>query len=98
MKDKPIPDRVQAGVELLDRWRPSWERSINLDDLDITDCEQCVLGQLYGDYEVGRQDLDMDATEAADRGFVGIEMDEDEALNVMWRERIEARLAGEVVS
>lgn len=43
----PIPDRVQAGVELLDRELPGWEHRIDLSDLDMSSGCGCVLGQLF---------------------------------------------------
>jgi hypothetical protein len=34
----------------LDLHAPGWERKVNLDELDLGDCQGCVLGQLTGDY------------------------------------------------
>lgn len=36
---------VIAGSQWLDENFPGWEREIDLGELDITDCEVCVLGQ-----------------------------------------------------
>lgn len=94
--DTPIPDRVQRGVELLDRVRPGWERSIDLGSLDIAICTRCVLGQLFGHYVDGKEALGIDGP--GDRcGFASAGLllwGEETALANAWRERIEARLVG----
>jgi hypothetical protein len=46
-------DRVANGAALLDRARPNWAREIAQDELAMATCDQCILGQLYGDYRVG---------------------------------------------
>jgi hypothetical protein len=46
-------DRVANGATLLDRVRPNWAREIAQDELAMATCDQCILGQLYGDYRVG---------------------------------------------
>jgi hypothetical protein len=48
-------DRVERGAALLDRARPGWEREISLDDLAMSRCDHCILGQLYGQYWTGVQ-------------------------------------------
>ena len=51
--DEQIRSRVNAGVKLLDEKHPGWYKEINLDSLDISDCSQCILGQLYGAFAHG---------------------------------------------
>lgn len=48
-----ITARVQRGAKLLDKELPGWHTRINLHNLDLNNCEQCILGQLYGDYSKG---------------------------------------------
>ena len=49
-----IDQRVARGAQLLDREGPTgWREQIECDTLDLSDCKQCILGQLYGDYEPG---------------------------------------------
>ena len=48
-----IKDSVQRGMALLDAKLPGWEEGIDLDKLDLWDCELCVLGQLFGDFVDG---------------------------------------------
>ncbi len=60
-----IPERVARGVALLDEKQPGWEALITLGHLDIGECENCVLGQVYRDkgpgsltpFEAGAIDL-----------------------------------------
>lgn len=44
---------VERGVELLDERLPGWRNVIDQEKLDMGDCKQCILGQLFGDYERG---------------------------------------------
>lgn len=42
-----IQERVQRGAQWLDEVRPGWRDEINLKIFDISDCEVCVLGQVF---------------------------------------------------
>ena len=44
--------RVKRGAELLDKFRPGWRSGINRIKLDLGSCKKCILGQMFGDYEV----------------------------------------------
>jgi hypothetical protein len=41
---------VAQGIELLDSINPYWDEQIELDILDIGDCNRCILGQLYNHF------------------------------------------------
>lgn len=41
---KTVEGRVKLGAQLLDKKRPGWDARINLDTLQLGDCENCVLG------------------------------------------------------
>lgn len=41
-----LEGRVAAGVEFLDQSMPSWWVDIDLETLDLMNCERCVLGQV----------------------------------------------------
>jgi hypothetical protein len=43
-------ERVNAGALWLDQHHPGWVDRINLDILDLYDCQKCVLGQMFGLY------------------------------------------------
>ncbi len=62
---------VSNGVEFLDRELGlEWVYSIDLDILDVGDCDNCVAGQVYPG---GYADLmnDMDLTDRENCGFTG---------------------------
>jgi hypothetical protein len=48
---------IHEAIALLDRKNPGWRDSIVLDELRMGDGEHCVLGQVYGDYDVGMTKL-----------------------------------------
>lgn len=50
-------DRIAKGVALLDQKRPGWENEISLVELDLKDPNDCVLGQVYGSFGTGANDL-----------------------------------------
>lgn len=52
-----IQERVRAGVSLLDEQVPNWWNRIDLDELDIGSCYNCVLGQLFGGFIKGWNSL-----------------------------------------
>lgn len=49
----PYSPRVAKGAALLDRVRPGWARQVAPEALCMESCDSCVLGQLYGHYDVG---------------------------------------------
>lgn len=50
-----IAQRVQRGIALMDGLGPeNWRSMIDLCTLDIGEVEYCVIGQIYGDYIMGR--------------------------------------------
>lgn len=42
-----IPDRVAAGIKYNDEHDPGWWKLIDLDDLNMSDCDRCIRGQIY---------------------------------------------------
>jgi len=50
MPELTLAERVAAGAEWLDANYPGWVDHVDLVLLDIRDCEDCVLGQLAGNY------------------------------------------------
>lgn len=45
-----LDERVERGALHLDEHFPGWANKINLKTFNIRNAEQCVIGQLYGDY------------------------------------------------
>jgi hypothetical protein len=88
-----LSTRVRRGVRLLDREKPGWERKIDLDRLDLGHTCNCVLGQVYGNYDRALYELDGDVAERPENfGF-----DDDNllyrTLTDRWRGFIRRRLA-----
>lgn len=48
-----LDPRVKDGVAYLDEHVPDWADQIRIEAFDITDYNDCVLGQLYGAYDKG---------------------------------------------
>lgn len=46
-------ERVERGAALLDERLPGWAQEIYVENLDLSDSCDCVLGQLFGDYLKG---------------------------------------------
>jgi len=55
---------VQAGMDILDENVPGWESRINPETLNLESCNFCVLGQIYGGYDVGKRALGVQNTDA----------------------------------
>jgi len=46
-------ERVNRGIALMDQKYPHWWRVLDLETLDLRSTENCVLGQVAGDYRDG---------------------------------------------
>ena len=57
-------DAVKRGVKLLDVAMPGWENDIDVTTLDLVSTSYCMLGQLYGDFHIGKSNLSDALTEA----------------------------------
>lgn len=66
---KQIPDEIKAGMDLLDEEFPGWREIINPEQLDMGDCHQCILGQLFGEYFTGKREMGLTGTEPEEFGF-----------------------------
>jgi hypothetical protein len=49
----PLTAAQRRGQELLDGVVPDWRTRIVSDDLDLSDCGYCILGQVFGSYSDG---------------------------------------------
>lgn len=67
--ERELKKRVKKGIEFLDNEIPDWKQQIKLDELDLGKCRKCILGQLFGDYENGLNELDILYSSASDYGF-----------------------------
>lgn len=58
MTDTTVAERVARGVALLDEKRPGWAMEIELSVLDVRSPCFCILGQTFGSYRGGTEELD----------------------------------------
>jgi hypothetical protein len=84
----PLTERVNAGVDLLDSYLPEWELSVDVDILDIDDMYSCILGQVFGNYEIGKNNLNI--TFGDEYGFAPFQ-GEKEDLEDLWVDIIRER-------
>ncbi len=99
---KTAAERVKAGAALLDRKRPGWANKVVAGTLDMSECDRCVLGQIFGDFELGlRKTGSLRGDARIDLGFTPdyldnsraqtLEEDEHE-LTTLWLAEVDARL------
>jgi len=60
---------VARGAGLLDQLFPGWLDRVDLDRLDLSDPDGCLLGQMYGSYGLALSVLRISEVTAADYGF-----------------------------
>ncbi len=101
-----VQERVANGAALLDEKIPGWELRINLQELNLSSCVTCVLGQLYGHYDEGMEEIfpaevcecgeeHLSMERSAPHGFSASGIDTGEqytALDVEWTRVIKERL------
>jgi len=66
MAESEITKRAKRGAELMDRIMPGWHSQIDLDELDMSSCYKCILGQVYGNYPYGTLHVFMDLEHGKD--------------------------------
>ncbi len=77
-----IIDAVSLGATLLDRDEPGWAFAINTDTLRLDDPFTCILGQLFGDYQAGGEELKLWRFEDRKRHGFTTELDDEEPTRV----------------
>ncbi len=72
---------VKRGIEFLNENGPlGWHKAIELESLDLANCEACILGQLYGWVSDGEKQLGLEGDRSIELGFDTNENDEYELL------------------
>ena len=90
--------RSFTGAQFLDRRVPYWYRDINRQTLDVGDYEKCLMGQLFGTYNIGCEMLNITEKDAFAFGFWSGMCNKSKRekryrkLAIEWRERIIERL------
>lgn len=83
-----------AGAALLDEKRPGYADEIDLETFKIDNSRSCVLGQLYGDYWRGKEELFRgvnDIQQAHSYGFATLYLDDVTQLQAEWVSLIRER-------
>lgn len=65
-----ITKRIQRGMAFLDRKCPDWQYRVSLQKLNMRYAQSCILGQLFGDYNVGVKKLKISDATAYKLGFL----------------------------
>jgi hypothetical protein len=93
-----IAGRVARGAALLDEMKPGWDARVDLAELDLSSCRQCVVGQLFGEefgrwpYETGLRALGIPFFGEDEYGFEKEATGEEyAALTAEWRRVVTAR-------
>lgn len=48
-----IAERASRGADLMDEEEPDWANKIVLSEFEISNCDKCILGQVFGSYTSG---------------------------------------------
>jgi len=65
MRKREMQAAIRRGIKLLDCTEVSdWRDKINLDILDLGCGGDCILGQLYQDFDIGLDELSLSTQEA----------------------------------
>ncbi len=60
MSNRIMQARVEAGAKLLDAEYPGWYNEIDLQRLNLSDPRNCPVGQLYGSFSEGLDELEIE--------------------------------------
>lgn len=74
-----LEERVRRGAILLEEAWPTWRDEIDLDELNLSDMYNCVLGQVYGSFTAGTRALNIDSKGRDHEASYGFEVSRAEA-------------------
>lgn len=80
-----FPKNVKEGSLFLDRLDLNWYEAIDVDKLDLSNANTCVLGQKFGGYWSAISDLGLSVEESAELGF-NVDHELTEEMNEEWWE------------
>lgn len=83
-----VPARIRRGVAFFDAYVPDWYKRVNPSTLDIQNVEKCILGQLYGCYWRGLEQLNISYDDSENYGLSG---DDGKACTLAYRDIIRDR-------
>jgi hypothetical protein len=86
-----MPERVANGIAYLNKNDPGWQERVDLSELNIDSCRDCVLGQLYGDFLSGISLYDMPDLAVWELGFAD-DTSDGNMLTEEWKRQIRESL------
>lgn len=87
--EETIQERVDRGAALLDAEIPGWVQRIDLDRFRMSSCSRCILGQLFGSFENGLDELHLRSRVDSPEGFdIVTPEDEYAAFTAAWKQLI----------
>lgn len=89
-----VIEAVDEGMEFLNDEVPFWQDDVDIQTLDMATWNECLLGQMYGNFGLGLEALGIDEDEAQAMGFIS----PPGALGLAVEEEVYAMLTGEWVS
>lgn len=60
--------RMRKGVKLLNEQAPGWHRKVKISTLDLSSNDNCILGQVFGEYTNGLELLDINSNDETRNG------------------------------
>lgn len=60
---------ISRGIKWLDEHFPNWRSSVDASTLNMSDPYRCILGQVYGDFDLAHLKLEMTLSQASGMGF-----------------------------
>ena len=106
--DIDVEERVNEGAAWLDEVDPGWELKIDLGKLHMASCQQCIVGQVFGNFMQLENRMPLEEFTNADSGYEISEIISDfaflhgfeamegireyEAIARAWKELVKGRL------
>ena len=89
--DQDTPEKyAENGAIFLDEVHPGWANEINIETLAIQNPCNCILGQLYGNYNKGKREIGIgESRRAIHLGFAHCLYDR---INDAWKREISSRI------
>lgn len=81
---------VEKGIAFLDEKGPAnWRDLVRVEALNISSSLNCVLGQIYGNYVIGVEKLELDQLDdRVNLGFTSYTGERDAELTLAWKEAL----------
>jgi hypothetical protein len=82
--------QINCGVEFLNTYRPNWLNLIDIDLLDMTMPQFCILGQIGDDFYYVRTEMNLSMNDTDQMGFTCPNLDDEvwSTLTKEWKDKI----------